>query len=258
MIARLRPAPIFLTLALAVAGAGEASADRYSRDECKQLKVEYADALTTGARSDMEQGPDWAQSNLNRYRLENVQRLIDLEAELEFRCSLSRRRIADIKPERKPVIPEVPEQKELPDPPSQTAKAEIEAPPAAKAPETKTSDKKAPDRLMPDKQSPAANAPAANPAATKSTTIAKGETAAIEPQSAAGSVAKSQAPAAKPPAKPSANSAQPPANATQPPAKVATQQAKKPSRPKKNSSGNGYVSPREVAPFSLYRNGASW
>lgn len=234
-----------MTLALVLVSASGASADRFSRPLCKKLKVEYADALALGAGVDMEQGPAWAETNLPRERLRNIDRLLNLEADLEFRCSMSRTRIAAIKPERKPVIPDIPERKELPDPPSDTAKAALDAPPAAAGTE-------APAKA-------AATAPAATVAPAK---VAKQETAAIAPLAPPADAPKAanetKAPdvtkALAPNAKPAAGAAAKPA---QPPAKVATQQAPKPARTKKNKP-NGYVSPREVAPFGLYRNGSTW
>lgn len=254
MIVRLRPAPILLTLAFVAASAGGASADRFSRPLCKKLQVEYADALALGASADMEQGPAWAEANLPLERLRNIDRLLNLEADLEFRCSMSRTRIAAIKPERKPVIPEVPERKELPDPPSRTAKAALDAQPEAAAADPPAAPAKAvataPAATVPAakvvKQETATLTPLAPPAgAPKVATETKASTDTKDPNNTK---------ALAPNAKPAAGAAAKPA---QPPAKVATQQAPKPARTKKNKP-NGYVSPREVAPFSLYRNGSSW
>lgn len=254
MIVRLRPAPILLTLALVVAGASAASADRFSRPFCKKLQVEYADALALGAGVDMEQGPGWAEANLEQERLRNIDRMLNLEADLEFRCSMSRKRIAAIKPERKPVIPEIPERKELPDPPSQTAKAEVEAPaaPSGAAQATKAAATASAGTTVPAakvvKEQTAAIAPLAPPATAPKTPNTK-----VAPN------ANGQAPNAKP-ATGAASKPVAPGTASkpaQPPAKVATQQAPKPARTKKNKA-NGYVSPREVVPFGLYRNGSNW
>ena len=209
-----------------IAGAGGTLADRYSREACKKLKVEYADVLARGIPQDMEQGPEWARANLDLRRLKNVDQLIDLEADLEFRCRMSRKRIAAIRPERKPVIPDIPERKVLPDPPSQTAEAE--------------------------------EGPDAKPAASPATA----ETAAIDPKTGSakpktstsrgeGAATKDAKPGAKPSKEPAAKSAETKSE-------VASQEpAPKPSVPKKKKKrANAYVSPREVAPYGLYRYGS--
>jgi len=94
----MRLSRIVAALVLTGAGASLASASKLDKSACQNLKDELGGVLATGARDDMERGPEWAKANLAPDKLNNIKRLIDIEAQLEFRCGMGRRRIAAIKP----------------------------------------------------------------------------------------------------------------------------------------------------------------
>jgi hypothetical protein len=103
-----------LVLAACAPGVGAAKLDKSA---CNLLNAELAGIVAAGARDDMERGPAWAKANLTPERLRNIQRLIKLEEQLEFRCGMRRKRIVAIEahppkgPKGKIVIPEGPQKK---------------------------------------------------------------------------------------------------------------------------------------------------
>jgi len=103
---------VWSLLLLAVASTG-AWAERLDKSACNVLKVELGGIIAAGARDDMERGPEWAKANLPREKLRNILRLIELEEQLEFRCGLSRSRVAATAPAKvdKVVVPEEPERR---------------------------------------------------------------------------------------------------------------------------------------------------
>ncbi len=53
---------------------------------CEQLKLEQAALLLSGTRENMAQGPDWAKANLPASKLKEIERLIEVDEQLLFRC----------------------------------------------------------------------------------------------------------------------------------------------------------------------------
>jgi len=109
----MRPSLIAWGLVVLAAGSAGASAASLDKSACNVLKTELAGMVATGARADMERGPEWAKANLPREKLLNIHRLIELEEQLEFRCGLSHSRVAATAPAKvdKVVVPEEPEKK---------------------------------------------------------------------------------------------------------------------------------------------------
>ncbi len=115
-----------LLAGLSVAGASAVHAARLGKDACYELRVELGYLRAAGAEEDMTLGPDWAKVNLTREELKNVQRLVEVEEQLRFRCGRLRGRLVAKKPK---VIapPDTPVKK-----PAVVKAAAQETPPAAK------------------------------------------------------------------------------------------------------------------------------
>lgn len=65
-------------------------ASRLDKDACEALKTEVAGLVGAGVRDEMAKGPEWARSNLPRERLAGIQRLIEVEEQIAFRCERPR------------------------------------------------------------------------------------------------------------------------------------------------------------------------
>lgn len=55
-------------------------------EACATLRKEYEALVAAGAKADMSRGADWAKTNLPSKRLERIERLINAEEQLSFRC----------------------------------------------------------------------------------------------------------------------------------------------------------------------------
>jgi hypothetical protein len=75
-----------LAWGLAMAFAGPLLAAPLEKEVCNGLKEEREQLVVTGAKADMERGPEWAKSNLALDRIRQIERLIDVEEQLAFRC----------------------------------------------------------------------------------------------------------------------------------------------------------------------------
>lgn len=73
-------------LAAALVLATAARASPLGKDGCAQLKVEQEDLERAGTRASMSKGPQWAKSNLEPARLEQIKRLLEIDEQLLFRC----------------------------------------------------------------------------------------------------------------------------------------------------------------------------
>jgi len=67
-------------------GCGAAAAAPLDQDACARLKTELLQLELAGTRNNMAKGPDWAKVNLGADKLSQIQRLMDVEEQLWFRC----------------------------------------------------------------------------------------------------------------------------------------------------------------------------
>jgi hypothetical protein len=149
---------------LAIASSGPAVAVPLSEEACNTLEQERAGLITAGANHDLAKGAEWGRANLDQERLSRVQRLIEIDEQLAFRC---------VQPKTAAAAP--------------AAKASKDAAPAAKPPPLP---KKAPNAAgTADQPKPPAPAPAK--AAAK-------KAPAPAPKPPASAPAKTAAPAPKP------------------------------------------------------------
>ena len=79
-----------LTLALFAAGGGETWATRLDKTACADLNSELSGLLAPGLKEDMDKGPAWAAANLPPERLIVINRVIELQGQIEFRCGTPR------------------------------------------------------------------------------------------------------------------------------------------------------------------------
>jgi hypothetical protein len=75
-----------LAAALAAAWPGVALADKLDKAACANLVSELATITASGARADMERGPEWAKANLAPDRMQSIHRMLEIDDQLEFRC----------------------------------------------------------------------------------------------------------------------------------------------------------------------------
>jgi hypothetical protein len=66
--------------------AGGAWANRLDKTACADLSAEVSSLLASGLKEDMDKGPAWGAANLSLERLVAINRVIDLQGQLEFRC----------------------------------------------------------------------------------------------------------------------------------------------------------------------------
>ena len=91
--------PLFVAaLVASVAVLAQARAAPLDTETCAKLQSEHTDLERAGVERDMEKGPDWAKANLGVEKLQRVQRFIELEELLMFRCRT--RSIVHLTPER--------------------------------------------------------------------------------------------------------------------------------------------------------------
>src|SRR5919204_1610182 len=85
--------PFGVALALLAASAADASANRLDKAACADLNTELSGLLVPGLKEDMEKGPAWSAANLSPERLASINRVIELQGVLEFRCGNPARNI---------------------------------------------------------------------------------------------------------------------------------------------------------------------
>jgi hypothetical protein len=90
----------FLVAALVacVAALTQARAAPLDAETCAKLQTEHTGLEHAGVEKDMAKGPDWAKANLGLEKLQQVQRFIELEELLMFRCRS--RAMVHLTPER--------------------------------------------------------------------------------------------------------------------------------------------------------------
>lgn len=96
-----------------LAGGRQAGAVPLDEGTCAQLMSEQAQLVSAGVKDSMARGPDWAGAGASLTRLKEIERLIEVEEQLKFRC-----------PQPKPVAPAAEEASgETPDKSTAAAKA---------------------------------------------------------------------------------------------------------------------------------------
>ena len=127
--------PLAIGVAAGIAALADAHAAPLDADACAKLKVEREALEQAGVRGNMAKGPQWAKANLPADKLEQIQRLIDLEGQLLFRCSGQRLielpASVEADPAAVPPGEDAPEGKEAAEP---GGKADATPPAAKKAP----------------------------------------------------------------------------------------------------------------------------
>jgi hypothetical protein len=83
-----------LTLALIAAGGGETWANHLDKTACADLNTELAGLLASGLKEDMDKGPAWAAANLPPERLVAINKVIELQGLVAFRCGSPGRNLA--------------------------------------------------------------------------------------------------------------------------------------------------------------------
>lgn len=84
--ARPRIAIAMLTGSALLMSGGLARAAPLDDAACTALQAEHEQLVLAGVKESMAQGPDWAKANLPASRLKEIERLIEIEEGLLFRC----------------------------------------------------------------------------------------------------------------------------------------------------------------------------
>ena len=88
---RRRPAPmtrsgITVLLAALLLQAPATRAAPLDKDGCASLKAEQGQLEQAGTRGNMAKGPQWAKTNLEPDKLDQIRRLLEVDEQLLFRC----------------------------------------------------------------------------------------------------------------------------------------------------------------------------
>lgn len=264
-----KPLRTLLTLALLAAAAGEAWATKLDKAACNDLNIELTSLLASGLKEDMDRGPEWGAVNLAPDRLHGINRVIELQGQLEFRCG---RRpgssVAKVKPGKTPTADSPPADSGNDAGPAQKPGEKVRRGRRKRASEVTTTEKSAATPATAAKP-PAVNSPATAPAAASAPPEASpgpSKTAATTPPATPPELVKTAAPNPLPPAsdaKKSATLATPAAAAAAPspaadqapaPASAARKAAARRKASRRDSS-SAYVSPQDVDPFSMTTGG---
>jgi hypothetical protein len=120
------------------------------KEGCAQLKVEQGELERAGTRASMGRGPQWAKTNLEPAKLEQIKRLLEVDEQLLFRCG--GRSLVNLpkdpdpdpaarepghKAAKAPQAPKVPKAQRQPKKEAAAAPAKEPAPAAGKAPAAK-------------------------------------------------------------------------------------------------------------------------
>lgn len=142
---RIEGAPTAASLVLWLAiCAIHAVAAPLDAEVCERLQQEQVDLTRAGVKQDMAKDPTWAAANLTQDKLNRIQRLIEVEEQLAFRC-------LQAKPEKAAAKAKSP----APKAPSTTdKKTEAKAePPAGKAAASRVARPKVNDAYVPPAKS---------------------------------------------------------------------------------------------------------
>lgn len=91
MLTPLRPSMAVSLGAVAVtllaSATGRLSAEPLTADACERLRAEKGELLKAGVAGNMNRGPAWAKANLDKAKLGEIERYLDVEDALAFRCA---------------------------------------------------------------------------------------------------------------------------------------------------------------------------
>jgi len=153
---------LVVTLVASVVALTQARAAPLDAETCAKLQTEHTDLERGGVEKDMEKGPEWAKANLGLEKLQRVQRFIELEELLMFRCRS--RAIVHLTPEREWSTDQDNDDKDDKDDDDDKEAAPKAGKPAqAKAADPKLKDDAGEKTAPPKKQAPGANAAKAPP-----------------------------------------------------------------------------------------------
>jgi hypothetical protein len=77
---------IIASLAALLLAVSPSRAEPLDKAACDALHAEAATLAAAGLKADMEKGPEWAKANLPEDRMKQIQRYIEVEEGLAFRC----------------------------------------------------------------------------------------------------------------------------------------------------------------------------
>src|SRR5688572_3211699 len=89
-----------VALVAGVAALTQARAAPLDAEACAKLQAEQGQLEGAGVEKDMAKGADWAKANLGLEKLQRVQRFIEIEEQLLFRCRS--KTIVHLVPENEP------------------------------------------------------------------------------------------------------------------------------------------------------------
>lgn len=92
MHSRAKITGIGTALLLALAGVAPATAEPLPQDKCAALATEQLTLVAGGVKDDFAKGAEWGRANLKTARLKEIERYIEVEEQLGFRCGLARAR----------------------------------------------------------------------------------------------------------------------------------------------------------------------
>lgn len=75
-----------MALACLVIAAKPVHATPLDKAACEALKLEHQTLLETGIKDDIAHGADWANTNLDQSRVQQIARLFEVEEQIAFRC----------------------------------------------------------------------------------------------------------------------------------------------------------------------------
>jgi hypothetical protein len=75
-----------LASGLALAFTTASVATPLEKEVCSAFKEEHGQLVGAGVKANMERGPEWAKTNLSPDQIKQIERLINVEEQLAFRC----------------------------------------------------------------------------------------------------------------------------------------------------------------------------
>ena len=118
-------------------GAAAATAEPMTKEACDAAEAERAPMLASGVPESLKKGPAWVKSNLGAAKLKEVERYIELQEKLLFKCGHAKLRTLPV-PEGEEGADGLPAAKDAPDEKVAAPPAPPKRKPTAKKPEPRT------------------------------------------------------------------------------------------------------------------------